>query len=460
MTADDTQLHAGAAEIDITPPVGTQLAGNIGRVRPVEEIADPIHARVLVLRQGEQMACIVSLELLAVADDEADTIRRRAEEKYGIPAANVMVHTVQNHAAPMLGARTYEDLCDWLPEDSTWLINDAGEYVEQGIAGTLDAIRLAKERLEPVHAFAGRDMNDRVAFNRRILMRDGHTETHPSSELMDQALCREGPVDPEVAVVHFMNDDGRSIAALLHHTCHPVHGVGGRTVTAGWPGFWVAEANTLLGDDCVCMVINGFCGNIHHRDHFNRDHVDDPERIGAILGDTTKFILEHTDRIETGPLRCISETIKIPHRKIPDERLQEARDLLEQHPEPMWLDEEKTRVDWEWCYATSVLDVHGLRERQPERDYEVQGIRVGDLALLAVPGEPFVQGQLELKLQSPAPYLFPAHMSNGYVGYLPTREAFERGGYETNTALWSRFDESALERMVEKADEIIRRLYE
>ncbi len=454
------QLRAGAAEIDISPPMGTQLAGNIGQVRPVEEIADPIHARALVVEANGETACILSLEVLAIADDEADQLRRRVEEKFGILAAHVMVHTVQNHAAPMIGARTYEELCDWLPEDATWLINDAGEYVEQAIEGTLEAIRLAKERVEPVHVFAGRDMNDKVAFIRRIMMRDGTTETHPGYEQIDSALCAEGQVDPEVAVVHFMNEEGTSIAALLHHTCHPVHGVSGRTVSAGWPGFWVAHAKKSLGSDCVCMVINGCCGNVHHRDHFDRDQVDDPERIGEILGDTTAYILEKTDRIEGVPLVCINETVAIPYRKVPEDELEKARTLIAENPEPMWLDEEKTRVNWEWCYATSVTDVHDLREREGEYDYEVQGIRIGDLALVALTGEPFVQGQLEMKEKSPAAYLFPAHMSNGYVGYLPTREAFRRGGYETRTALWSRLDESALEKVVARSRSVIGRLYE
>ena len=44
-------------------------------------------------------------------------------------------------------------------------------------------------------------------------------------------------------------------------------------------------------------------------------------------------------------------------------------------------------------------------------------------------GEPFVEGQLAIKLFSPAARTLVAHQCNGYVGYVPTREAAERFNY-------------------------------
>jgi len=74
-------------------------------------------------------------------------------------------------------------------------------------------------------------------------------------------------------------------------------------------------------------------------------------------------------------------------------------------------------------------------------------------------GEPFVEAQLRIKLESPAPYTFVAHFCNGYVGYVPTLDAFSRGGYETRTANWSKLQPEALETIVNSAIELLEKLF-
>jgi hypothetical protein len=45
-------LLAGFGEIDISPPLGTQITGDIGRPRPTEEIREPIFARATAIFAG------------------------------------------------------------------------------------------------------------------------------------------------------------------------------------------------------------------------------------------------------------------------------------------------------------------------------------------------------------------------------------------------------------------------
>ena len=60
-------LKAGASQIDITPPMGTQIAGDIGRRRPVEEVRDPLFAHAIVLETDERKICLLPLDLTVVA---------------------------------------------------------------------------------------------------------------------------------------------------------------------------------------------------------------------------------------------------------------------------------------------------------------------------------------------------------------------------------------------------------
>lgn len=453
------QLSAGAGEVDITPPEGTNLAGMIGLYRPAEVTLDPLHARALVVENGGTRVCFLSLELLAVANDWVAKIRAEAQKRFGLEPQALMIHTVQNHAAPMIGARMPRELVDWLPENGEWLLNDAGDFNPYAVERIMEAIGQAIDRLEPVSVTVGRGFNDRVAFCRRYVMRDGTTVTQPKPSDLPNILHRETSADPEVGVACLTGKALNPVAVLLHYTCHPVHGVGGRAITAGWPGEWARQVREGMGGAGVPMVVNGCCGNIIHRNWLDPTYDDAPEVLGASLAATTRAVMRSMGGMADATVRHITKYVTVPYRQVDPEELENSRRLLAEHPEPMWLNEEKTRVDWAWCYATSVLDVHALAQREATYEYEVQAFRIGKIALVALTGEPFVQGQFKIKAGSPGAYTWPAHMANGYVGYLPTREAFKGGGYETKTAIWSRFDPAALDLVTDCALEVLEGLY-
>ena len=100
-----------------------------------------------------------------------------------------------------------------------------------------------------------------------------------------------------------------------------------------------------------------------------------------------------------------------------------------------------------------------MRERDASLDYEIQALRVGDLAIVGLPGEPFVEGQLAIKLGSPAAFTYMAHCAEQYAGYLPTKEALARGGHEVNTRYWAKLVPEALEMVVEGATGVLGELF-
>jgi len=68
----------------------------------------------------------------------------------------------------------------------------------------------------------------------------------------------------------------------------------------------------------------------------------------------------------------------------------------------------------------------------------VMALRVGEGVLAGVPAEYFIEYQIALKKESPRPFTFLTALVNDWVGYVPTRGAFEEGGYEARLALWSK----------------------
>jgi hypothetical protein len=67
---------------------------------------------------------------------------------------------------------------------------------------------------------------------------------------------------------------------------------------------------------------------------------------------------------------------------------------------------------------------------------------------------------LEIKIGSPAQHTFVAHCVSQYVGYLPTREAFKRGGHEVDFSYWAKMAPEALEIVVQNAVGLLKELFQ
>jgi len=456
------RLLAGAAVVDITPENGTQIAGNIGVKRPSDTVLDPLYSRAVIFEKGGTRLCYLSSDILAIRSDYAAEIRRRAEERFGLGPESVIVNVTQNHSSPSVGHCFCLDEAfwrQWVPDDLEWVLGGEPAYNEFFIEKTMDAIELALGLAQPVSVSTGRAIEGRAVYNRRAVLRDGTAVMHPP--IGDPNILQiEGPIDPEVSVALLRNDKGQDVCALLHFSCHPQQSVSSTAIAYGWPGAWCDAMAEHLSPGAVPVVANGCCGNLHPRNPLCDEQLDYHE-MGRVLAADAKKAMEAmtpaTDRDVT--LRAKSKTIRIPLRRLDPKLVQDARELLDSHPKPMWLNEENTRISWDWIYAISRLDLDRHCETHSHFEYEVQAFRIGEVALLALTGEPFVEGQLQIKLRSPARYTFVAHMSNGYVGYVPTAEAIQRGGFETETSHWSKLAPEALGLIVEESVGLLRELF-
>lgn len=438
----------------------TQIAGDIGRRRPAEYVLDPIFANALVVEAGNKKACILSLDILIITRNCTDRIRREAESRFRIEPKNIMVHPVQNHAAPSLGHFMISENSPYIPADLSWARGGDDRYIDFAIERILDAIGKACDNLHETRLGLGRGFETHVAENRRFIMKDGSVMTHVGGEYLKDVICWEGPIDPEVGIATFLDEDLNTTAQLLHYTCHPVHGYPKRYISGGWPGDWARRMQSMYGKCSTPLVINGCCGNIHHSHHLDPSWGDDFKRDGRLLAKACDGIMKaglSFDDDDTLDVR--TEILKIPYRRLPADQVEAAKSLLEKHPDPMWLDESKTSIDWDWIYAVSLLDLDEEQIKQRYFEYEIQIFRIGQLALIALPGELFVEGQLEIKQKSPAAFTFFAHVANHYVGYIPTPEAIKRGGYETRTANWSKLAPEAMGMIVNKSNDMLNELF-
>ena len=104
---------------------------------------------------------------------------------------------------------------------------------------------------------------------------------------------------------------------------------------------------------------------------------------------------------------------------------------------------------WDWVRQRGTL---------MEEPVEVQAFAIGDVALVALPGEFFAESGLRLRERSPFQHTIPIGYADGGVGYVPPASAFAEGGYETRLAPWSRVAPEAEALVIGAAVDLLREL--
>lgn len=452
-------LCAGAAQIDITPQTDIHLAGAVGEFRPAQYVYDPLYAKALVLQNDEKKLCFVCLDLTIITEDWTERIRNAVADECNIAPEAIMVHVTQTHSAPSLGHFMFDESFQQTPPEMEWLRGGDPRYFDFAFERIIQAIKQANDSLQPVRIRVGSGIEGRLAFNRRAVMNDGSVRMPgpkwPEPLGPTNIRYMEGPTDPEVGVMCLQSDSMQMVTMLLHYTCHPVNIFPRPIVSADWPGAWSSAMREILGNHCVPLILNGCCGNINPWDPFNPDYTPDHRRMGNVLAETTLKVIETLSYEEDDTLDYGIRRIKLPVRDVEPEILAQAKRTLNEYPEPRWSEQNPRRVDGEWMKAASILSVHLLKQRRPELDYEIQVFRVGRTAFVGLPGEPFVEGQLQIKMASPTYPTYIGHCVSHYVGYLPIRDAFQRGGHEVETRFWAKLEPDALEMVVNNAAELL-----
>ena len=463
-------LRCGAAQVDITPAPGTQLAGNVGIRQPAHSVLDPLYAKAVVFEQDGRKVCVLGLDVTFIARQHTTQIRRAAADRFGFDPQAVMVVATQTHSAPPIGAFLLDDAFP-LPDAFQWLRLGDAVYSRWATERAIEAIGQANDALRPVRIGVGSAIKDGLAFNRRAVRRDGTVGMpfpYPSTQhplgLVDYRYM-EGPTDPEVGVLCAQDASMNRVGMLLHFTCHPVNvffyrGRGFKAqVSADWPGAWAHAMRAAHGEGCVGLVLNGACGNINPWPPFEPDFVPDHRRMGAALGETAERVIGTLAFTERATLDGRIRTVPVPLRQVDAHTLAQDRAAISEHPDPVVTGEDPDRVDGRWFRSAMRVCLDMQRQAEPEMPCEVQVVRVGDTALVGLPGEPFVEGQLRIKMGSPTYPTYVAHASAHFAGYIPTREAFAHGGHEVATSSWACLVPEALDVISDNAIDLMNQMF-
>lgn len=411
------EFRAGAAEADISPTRFPILVSGGFLAKTAERLESPLMARAVVLDDGSRRVAIAIVDSLMMPRELLDDVKQRAARATGIAPERMLIAATHTHSAPpVMGA---------LGTDA-----EAG-YAELLRERLAELLRQAASRLEPARVGWTSVAAPDHTHSRRWILRPDKVRQDPFGELTVRAnmhpgyqnpdfIGPSGPVDPELSLLAIQSQSGRPLAVLANYSMHYV-GVPGPLVSPDYFGHFSARLKGLIGaPEAVVMMSQGTSGDLHWMDYSRPKREMDlatyAEALSRLAVQAYRGI-RYRDWVEIGMLE---EKLKLRRRVPSPQRLAWAKQVFAGVPDG------KPRNQVE-VYAREQIYLAA----EPERELKLQALRLGDLAIAAIPNEVFAITGLKIKGQSPFARTFTIELANGAEGYIPPPEQHALGGYTT-----------------------------
>lgn len=417
-------LRAGAAKVDITPPMGVSLDGPISKPGPATSVHDPLHARALVLENDGTRIGIVVCDACMIGEEVFERAKEILHQEHNWETNHLMMSATHTHAAPRLIHISQS------PSDDAY-----HKRVSELIA---QAVVQATQALSPAElGYAAFDRGDLLAC-RRYLCREGSVGPNPFGEIGEriksvagrstEVIEPAGPVDPQFSILSVRHTDGQPLCLLGNFSVHYNGGYESGAVSADYFGHFCQAIESRLTSDgkhppVVGIMSNGTSGNTgSFQGHIKKfAPFEGMAFYGRMLAEEALAAIAGID-YQRDPMVSMLETeIELNLRRPSPARLAWAEELLADKTA-------KGPHQWSRIYAADAMYLHSL---PPTKKLKLQAIRLGDVAIATCPCEVFAETGLWIKDNSPLAKTFTIELANGYGGYLPPREQHELGGYET-----------------------------
>jgi len=394
-------LKAAVAKVDITPPAGLPMYGFLDRINDSKRSTgtlDPLYARVLVLEVGEKRLALVTLDL-GRTFNEPELAQLRQEVKRAAGISYLIVTASHTHSGP--------NILDAYPEDR------APAWETGAVKKIVGAVSEAAGHLVESRMGIGRG-EVYIAYNRRQLHPDGSVTmlwTNP-------AKLPTFPVDPTVLVLRIDDNHGKAIALLVNYACHPVVlGSDNLQYSADFVGSMANAVEAAFDYAPLCFYLQGADGDIN------------PYYATTALSDSAIAKRDWTGK------------------QLGDEAVRVAKGIHTEAPREAAIDfsDDVMTFAWRWNVKTfraallanfgpKVFEDHAdLLTHDPPPDHldlHVTTLLLNkQIALIGLPGEPFVNFQINWRDRCPVRDALFLGYTNGYFDYFPTIEATAQGGY-------------------------------
>jgi len=398
-------LRAAAAEVDITPDGPQWLLGY--QARQSAGVHDRLHHRVVALDDGKTQVYLVSSEFAVFTPSFFDEFGRELKQRTRIEPRQVWWTVTHTHSAPELGPGGIGKL--FLGERYKHDYDHA--YAKEVKDKLIAVIREAREKLFPARVYIGTGRAE-ANINRR--------ERRPNGRIV-LGKNPEGPVDRMIGLLRIERLDGGLVALIANYAMHGTV-LGGKNllISGDAPGVVASYVEAKFG--APMLYINGAEGNVAPLHSVEPDfrHLDD---YRTLLGD---------------PILKANAALRKPTRRV---RFK-AEEIVVETPRKPGLGWTDDLADYLKTNGDGAANV-----RVPVRLLRIDK----DTAIWGAPVEMFTEIALNMRVKSPFRHTFYFGLTNGCLGYLPTKQAFAEGGYEPGVCVFTDRVEADLTKEVSEA---------
>lgn len=425
------QFMAGAASVDITPPIGTRINGDFIS-HYAHTIHDTLYSKALALKgaKGSDPVILIVVDICYMQDDFLRPIRKEISIKAGLPEGNILFCCTHTHSA---GAVT--DL----------LLGAADlPYTRKLPSLIVQSALAALQNLQPAKiAFGALDVPEHVLC-RRYFMKEGYNAYNPVNGESD--LIKTNPIgdeseiigpiakmDTQLSYLAVKSLDNQWISLFGNYSLHYVGDFEAGTISADYFGEFAVQIKNILGapDSFVGILSNGTSGEANIWDFLNSTRYPPgnfeksrfiARDLAARIANSIEFLVWDSEF----NIAVAYEELHLPVAKPSEKEVKQAQNIVSKSNF-----ENITIVDNDALTKIYAREQLLLNDGPDEEVLPVQAIKIGNCIIGALAGEFFAETGLWLKQNSPIANYFSIGLANGVVGYVPPAHEIERGGYET-----------------------------
>ena len=454
-------LRVGFSEVDVTPEVGLPFGrlSTFNRLK-TEGVKWPLCARLVVFEDGRNRWGLLGLDKNRLLDPGVAELRQAMTAETDLDPTDVMIACSHTHNVPYA--------MRWQPGDETGFAYL--DLLKERCAGAMQkaVANLAPARLRVGHIdVPGLNVNRRPIYSSDLGEQVG---THGPLDV-DHFLRMEGPVDSELKILLVEDRAGHPMGGVVNFACHPTTMYPVPVWSADYVGPLMETLKEKYGG--VFVFSNGAAGNLAPVKS-NADRVEQALAMGRTLAAKAEEAIAVADSVPEPRVRMLREVLHIPQRRPTAEQVELATWYLEAAKPGVDQNAFNRRISGheysfyhngarvqEWL-CRELLGMWEWQRRMGTRelieDVEIQVVAIGDVAFAGYPSEIFTEFGLRTKAESPFANTFVVELANGWHGYIPTAEAFGRGGYETRFAYHSKLVPGAGDMMCDAALNLLNRL--
>lgn len=410
-------LLAGFAERDFTPTeMGGIMPGSTG-LPEAFGVELPLFANAAAFTSGDTSVILVSMDILSFHEEYCNAMRKRINEATGVPEKNIMIAATHTHTSVAVEYQLW--LC---PPD----LETSGHAADMAVEAAIEAYENREEAKMGFSSIRNSTYN---------FCRDGVTEGGDIKTWYAGYDHQAAVPDSNVNVMRVDDISGDIKCFIVNYANHPdTYGTKLR-YSSDYPGYLRQALKAEYGEDVTVLYFNGTEGDINFVDYRGGSHsaykgngLNTAKIIGEGIANSVIRVNRHIMTDDTAPVIESISRIYTTARRLPTEE------------DFAWAEAalKKGVGGLDYCFAVEYT-TEDYSELGNTYDIEVHTIRIGEWAMVGLPGEIYTDIGKAIKKDSPYKLTSVISLANGTHGYITPDHYLDTSCYPSRVSKYNAY---------------------